>query len=108
MATQTAIAELRRLADDTEQPYLLTNIELGAYLDAVAGDPRKAAGQVWAVKASKYAGLVDVTEGASSRKNSQLYKQALEMAAYYGADEAPASGGGSSGARSGTRPIVRP
>lgn len=107
MATQVAIAELRRLVDDTATPFMFTPAELSDYLDAVDQDPRKAAGAVWAIKASRYAGLVDVTEGASSRKNSQLYKQALEMAGYYGADEST-PGGASSSARSGTRRIVRP
>ena len=107
MATQVAIAELRRLVDDSSAPFMFENGELSTVLAEAGDDPRKAAGAVWGVKASRYAGLVDVTEGASSRKNSQLYKQALEMAGYYGGESAT-PGGGSSGARSGTRRIVRP
>lgn len=106
MATPDQVAELRRFVDDVSEPQAFTAPELAAYIDSAAGDVRAAAGSVWAVKASRYAGLVDVTEGASSRKNSQLYGQALKMVEFYSPakpDEVTTTR-----ARSGTRPIVRP
>lgn len=107
MATPAQVAELRSLVDDTTQPFTFENTVLSAYIDSAAGDVRKAAGQVWSIRASQYAGLVDITEGASSRKNSQLYGQALQMAKYYGTEEAASPSTPSVG-RSGTRAIVRP
>lgn len=103
MATPAEVASLRALIDDTGDPPEFTSVDLGAYIDEAGGDIRQAAGAVWGVKASRLAGLVDVQEGASSRKLGQLYKQALEMATFYGAKPASASTTG----RSGTRPIVR-
>lgn len=44
------------------------------------GSVQGAAAAIWRRKAASYAELTDVTEGASSRKLSTLYKQALEMA----------------------------
>lgn len=105
MASPTLITQLRVLINDDTQPYEYTAPTLSETIDAAGGDVRKAAGQVWATKASRLAGLVDVTEGSSSRKLSQLYKQALDMATFYGADSATAT---TAGARSGTRAIVRP
>lgn len=108
MATQDQVTELRELVDDTARPYVFEDLQLAKYIDAAAGDMRQAAGRVWTIRASSYAGLVDITEGASSRKNSQLYANALQMARYYGAEETspgtPTPGVG----RSGTRAIVRP
>lgn len=102
MATTEEINELRDLINDQAVPYQFTAPQLGVYIDT-AGSVRAAAGSVWMIKASKLAGLVDVTEGSSSRKLSQLYKQALEMAAFYGGDPTTTRAG-----KSGTRPIVRP
>jgi hypothetical protein len=85
---------------------MFSDTELGAYVDASL-TVRSAAGSVWAVKASRYAGLVDVTEGSSSRKNSQLHAQALKMAEYY-APSSTGGGGSTTTGRSGTRAIVRP
>lgn len=105
MATPELVAQLRSLVDDTATPYEFQNHELSAQLDVAQQDVRKAAGQVWTIKASRLAGLVDVTEGASSRKLGSLYKQALEMASHFGASPA-ATDTGRTG-RSGTRAIVR-
>jgi hypothetical protein len=105
MATALEIADLRALVDDKVEPYEFEDAELGGHIDAAGGDLRAAAGTVWAVKASRLAGLVDVTEGSSSRKMSQLHQQALAMAKYYGGEPTPAA---TTSGRSGTRPIVRP
>jgi len=60
---------------------------------------------LWRRIASRQAGLVDIQEGSSSRKLSQLYTQALAMAERY---EASAAGLEPTGPRPGrTRRIVR-
>lgn len=66
-----------------------------------------AAAALWEVKASSFASLVDVSEAGSSRKLSDLRKNALEMAAYF-KGKADEESGSSSGTRPRTRAIVRP
>ena len=105
MATAAQISELRSLINDLTDPYTFDAAALSSYIDATDGDVRLAASTVWTIKASRLANLVDVTEGTSSRRLGSLYKQALEMATYYGGGSAA---GGSPAARSGTRAITRP
>lgn len=107
MATTEQIAELRSLINDTTEPYEYDAPLLSSKIDQAGGDVRKAAGTVWAQRASAYAGLVDVTEGSSSRKNSQLYKQALDMAKYYGEDPAATPETPTTAGRTRTHQIVR-
>jgi len=78
MADPAVIAELRRLIDEPT-PETFTDEVLSARIDA-SPDLPALAGQIWREKAATYAGLVDIKEGNSDRKLSQLYKQALEMA----------------------------
>lgn len=85
---------------------LLTPEEMGKIIDLNDGDLTFAAAQVWEIRAGKYHGLVDITESGSSRKMSDLHKNALAMAANYRgrgviAEEEVTSG------RSGTRRITR-
>ena len=103
MATALQITDLRRLISDETEPYTFDDPSLSAFIDSAAGNLNSAAGVVWGVKAARLAGLVDVTEGSSSRKLSQMSDHALKMAAFYGGETATSAGG-----RSGTRPIVRP
>lgn len=106
MATPAQVLELRPLINDAGEEPEFDDIALIDYLDAANGDVRLAASVVWGVKASRLAGLVDVTEGSSSRKMSQLYKQALEMSTHFGGVEAAT--GTTSTQRTRTRAIVRP
>lgn len=46
-------------------------------------DVNTAAATVWEGKAAGFANLVDVSESGSSRKMSDLYKNAVAMASYY-------------------------
>jgi hypothetical protein len=103
MATAADIAELRRLINEpTSETY--TDIVLSARIDT-SDSLRGLAATIWREKAATFAGLVDVKEGSSDRKLSQLYKQALEMATNFesGADVVAA---GRAPAR--TRQIERP
>lgn len=77
MATETQIADLRRLVDEpTQDPY--TDVVLGARIDAEPNITTLAS-TIWREKAARYAGLIDIKEGNSDRKMSQLYTQALAM-----------------------------
>lgn len=90
MATAEQVAELRRLADEpTQDPY--TDAVLGVRIDAEP-DLRLLASTIWREKAARYAGLVDIKEGNSDRKLSQLYRQALDMAVSLGGADAVEGG----------------
>lgn len=106
MATVEQIAELREFISESDES-MWTDIVLGQRIDANAGDLNITAANLWRAKASHYAEMVDISEAGSSRKNSQLYKNALEMAAYYaGLGETPAEQAAAESPR--TRAIVRP
>jgi hypothetical protein len=102
MASAEQIAELRRLINEFETTEPWTDAALGARIDAT-DDITALAATIWREKAATYAGLVDMKEGNSDRKLSQLYKQALDMSAALG------GGDGAAGGRrpAMTRPIER-
>ena len=106
MATVDQINELRRLIDQPNNVTPWTDQVLGDRIDALGPIPdlRLLAGNIWTEKAASYTSLVDIKEGNSDRKLSQLHKQALAMASSFGAD-----GEGSTSNRrvSRTRPIER-
>lgn len=107
MATQEQIAALRGMINDTVEPYLFTDAELGAVIDAGDGLDSDAA-YFWAIKAAKYADMADVQEGSSRRSLSDLHEQALKMSAYW-RNRGNGSDDGSYVMRPArTRPIVRP
>lgn len=82
MATDAQITALRLLiAEQDETVY--TNIALSGRIDSVNGDLNLLAYNVWGEKAAKYAALVDVSEGGSTRRNGQLLDQALKMVAHF-------------------------
>lgn len=82
MASSDAIAALRRLIDEPDAT-LYTDMVLSTRIDGAAGDIRTVAAEIWREKAASYASLVDITEAGSSRKNSQLYVNAIAMAKSY-------------------------
>lgn len=83
MATSEAIAALRLLiAEPTDEMY--EDEMLGAALDLLGGSQEMAAASIWTQKAASYATLVDVSESGSSRKLSDLHKNALAMAGQFG------------------------
>ena len=85
MADPLVVAELRRLINEpTQEPF--TDVMLAARIDTYDGTLETLAASIWREKAATYAGLVDIKEGNSDRKLSQLYKQALEMASSLGGD----------------------
>lgn len=74
------IDQLRRMIDDTVEPYKYSLETLEAYLDVNNGDLRAVASVVWREKAAKVATLVNVREGTSSRDLGKIYDNYLKMA----------------------------
>lgn len=106
MATPEQIAALRLLiAEPSEETY--TDAVLMALYDAAA-NPNLVAYDIWTQKAAAVAGLVDVSEGGSSRKMGDLYEQYLSMAATFAtratSETLPPTGAGSLRIKSLTRP----
>lgn len=103
MATDAEVEQLRRLADEADDDGEYTNTDLSSLID-VKGSVSAAAAQIWLEKAAGYSTKVDITEAGSSRKNSDLYAHAMEMAKMHGATE---GGDAATSAGSTTRAIVR-
>lgn len=87
MATAEQIADLRRLINEPDDVEPFTDAVLTVRIDADP-DLKSLAAIIWREKAATFASLVDVKEGNSDRKLSQLYKQALEMASNFSAEVA--------------------
>lgn len=101
------ILRLRHYIGDTDSAaYEYTDTQLTGYLDDAEGEPIAAAAVIWRVKAASYADLVDISEAGSSRKNSDLFKNAISMAEWFeGGAGGPAP---PTGVWSTTRAITRP
>ena len=80
MASAEDIAEIRRLINEPIDASPWTDDYISGRLDAWEGTNVGLAANLWREKASKYASLIDIQEGNSSRKMSQLHSQALSMA----------------------------
>lgn len=89
------IDDLRRAVNEPKGESDYNDDQLDAILAANDGDLPAAAAAVWREKAAAAAELVDLTEGASSRKLSDLSANALRMADMYQdqADSGQPSGG---------------
>ena len=105
MATATDIATLRRYIGEPDNTTPYTDQELSDLIDD-STSVQAAAAEVWSRKAADSALLVDVSENGSSRKLSDVHRNALAMSRMY-RDEAAALVVVTSG-RPRTRPIVRP
>ena len=84
MAADADILQLRLFVDEPDDELPYTDAKLGQFIDAASGNLNLAAHNVWTAKAAATAGLVNVTEGGSSRSLGDLQKQALIMAKHYG------------------------
>lgn len=105
MASPEAILDLRHKIGDVEAPQTYTDEVLSALLDAVDGDSDAVAASIWRQKAASYAEMVDISEAGSSRKNSDLFKNAQAMAEHYTREDDADAGAGVSYTT--TRRIVR-
>jgi hypothetical protein len=79
MATAEEIAALRLLIAEPNDAAPYTDLALATLLDNSSNE-YAAAFEVWTQKAAGAAGLVDISEGGSSRKMGDLYEQYLSMA----------------------------
>lgn len=82
MASAAEIARLRLLVAEPDAT-TYTDEDLSTRLDGVQGNQNQAAASIWREKAAQAAGLVDTSEGGSSRKLGDLHEQALGMSAYF-------------------------
>lgn len=78
MATAQQIAALRLLIAEPEDVAPYDDATLNTRL--ATSTEYALAYQIWTEKAASFAGLVDMSEGGSSRKMGDLYEQALSMA----------------------------
>jgi hypothetical protein len=82
MATAEEIVSLRRMVNEPTNTAPWTDDTLGLIIDA-AIDLDAAAASVWRSKAASVAHLVDISEGGSSRKMSEMHKNFLSIAEGY-------------------------
>lgn len=73
MATITDVALLRQKIQEPDNVDPYTDDFLSELIDQYGVD--SAAGQIWEAKAASVARLVDISEGGSSRKMSQVFTQ---------------------------------
>lgn len=78
MATPTEIALLRQKIQEPQNVDPYTDDFLSNLIDQYGMD--SAAGQVWEAKAASVAKLVDISEGGSQRKMSQVFTQYSTLA----------------------------
>jgi hypothetical protein len=95
------VENIARVRANTNEPSggSYDDVTIQTLLDAYDENVNLTSAAIWREKAASMAGMVDITEGNSSRKWSNAYKQALEMAASFTEET---EGGGSaigSGAR---------
>jgi hypothetical protein len=99
------LTRLRRFIAEPTDANGYTDQVLSDMFDAAGGDVNITAADVWREKAGKAADLVDVSEGSSSRKMSQVSANALKQADFYESLTVTATGAVTRGAR--TRAIER-
>lgn len=95
MATPEQIAALRLQISEPDDAEPYTDAALSTRLDT-DGNLNLTAYNIWTEKAAAWAGLADITEGGSSRKQGDLHEQALAMAKHFKGqieDGAPITGG---------------
>lgn len=79
MATIDQIAALRRMINEADNVEPWTDDTLTLLIDASV-DLEAAAASIWRSKAASVAHLVDISEGGSSRKMSEMYDNFLAVA----------------------------
>jgi hypothetical protein len=89
MATESQILELRGLINEPDDSNGYDDATVAGFIDG-ADTLNAAASKVWYLKAGQYSSLVDVSESGSSRKLSDLMKNAQSMGKMYAdADATP-------------------
>lgn len=95
------VAELKRRIGDNDR----TDEDLLALLAVYGLDVNRAAAEIWSEKTAQYAELIDISEGSSVRKLSQLHNQAAAMVKRFSELATPATPGIDGAAY--TAPITR-
>ena len=88
MATEEDIAQLRLMVNEPDECGGWDDEKLGLAIDGTDTLNAAAAG-VWLLKAGQASSLVDVSESGSSRKLSDIQKNALSMSQQYASIDAP-------------------
>lgn len=88
MATANELLLRQRLGesypeDGGEEDTFFLDVEITGLLARNNGGISAAAAEGWRIKAADFAGLMDVADGGSSRKLSQLFRHARQMSEYY-------------------------
>ena len=106
MARPEDVDRLRQMTGETDSTDYADTV-LDEMIDSL-GSLEAAAERVWGEKMGRYADLVNFSEAGSSRSNSDLFKHAQEMQAYYkGLVPTPEGEAPPAGTYSTTRRIVR-
>ncbi len=92
MATPDQITQLRIMINQPDNVAPWTDETLGILIDGAQGDLNAAAYNVWAGKAAQVAHLVDISEGGSSRKMSDMYKNFLAIRDTFAPEDPGAAG----------------
>lgn len=92
MATAAQILEVRVMIAETVNAEPWTDEKIGALIDAKSGDLRAVAFSIWEGKAARVAHLVDISEGGSSRKMSDMYKNFLALRDTYAPEDGTTPG----------------
>lgn len=83
MANNDEYLRLRRLTGETQDKENYSDADLDLFINEAGGDLNAAAAAIWREKAGMHADLVDTSEAGSSRKNSDLFKNATAQAQYF-------------------------
>lgn len=60
-----------------------TSDDIQSLLDDNGGDTDVVTGIIWRMKAAKFSGLVNITEGPARQELGDLFKNAIKMAEFY-------------------------
>jgi hypothetical protein len=105
--TDQQVQDLRDFIDEQDDVAPYTTAALKAKIAAANGNVGAVAYYIWVSKAAALSTLVDITEGGSSRRNSQAYTAAKDMVARF-MPYVPTDPVNIGGRTSRTRAIVRP
>lgn len=105
--TPEMVQQLRDAVDEQVDADPYSNPTMRSKIAAANGNVNAVAYYIWVAKAAALSSLVDISEGGSSRKNSQAYDAARRMVDHFQA-YVPTDPINIGGRISRTRAIVRP
>lgn len=103
------VQRIRGMIEDRVEPHTFASDEIFTQYQLLEANEDATAAHFWRMKAARFAHLIDVTEGSSTRNLSNLQANALKMAGIYSVEARAGEAPSSSELRpSRTRRIVRP